>query len=69
MNDLRNCTYFNLYLAGCIKEILIPLPPIEMQKQIVAQIEGEQELVDGNKELIGIFERKIKDKIGEVWGE
>ena len=28
----------------------------------------QQVLVDGNKELITIFEQKIKAKIGEVWG-
>lgn len=36
---------------------------------MVAQIETEQEMVNGNKKLIEIFEQKIKDKIGEVWGE
>ena len=32
-------------------------------------IEAEQEMVNANKKLIEIFEQKIKDKIGEVWGE
>jgi hypothetical protein len=27
------------------------------------------EMVNGNKKLIEIYEQKIKDKIGEVWGE
>jgi len=31
--------------------------------------EAEQKLVDANKELIKIYEQKIKDKIGKVWGE
>jgi len=26
-------------------------------------------MVDGNKKLIEIYEQKVKDKIGEVWGE
>jgi len=47
----------------------IPLPPLEIQKQIVAEIEVEQKIVDQNKKLIEIFEKKIKDKIREVWGE
>lgn len=46
----------------------IPLPPLETQKQIVARIEKEQELVNANKELIAIFEQKIKDRIARVWG-
>ncbi len=47
----------------------IPFPPIETQKQIVGQIEEEQKLVDSNKKLIELFEKKIKDKIAEVWGD
>ena len=47
----------------------IPLPNIDIQHQIVARIEKEQSLVNANKELIEIFEQKIKDRIGKVWGE
>ena len=50
-------------------KLKIPLPPIEIQKEIVARIEEEQKLVDSNKKLIEIFEKKIKDKIAEVWGK
>ena len=52
-----------------IESINIPLPNIETQTQIVAQIEKEQSLVNANKELIILFEQKIKDKIASVWGE
>jgi type I restriction enzyme M protein len=52
-----------------IRTFKTPLPPIETQKEIVAKIEEEQKLVDSNKQLIEIFENKIKDKIAEVWGE
>lgn len=52
-----------------IKKIKIPLPSLKIQKQIVAQIEEEQELVEANRKLIEIFEGKIKTKIAEVWGE
>ena len=52
-----------------IRLLEISLPPLEIQKQIVAQIESERTLVESNKKLIEIFERKIKSKIAEVWGE
>jgi type I restriction enzyme M protein len=52
-----------------LKSTEIPLPHIEIQKQIVAQIEKEQELVNANKQLIEIYEQKIKDRIAKVWGE
>ncbi len=54
---------------GFIRAIKIPLAPLETQRQIVAQIEKEQELVNANKKLIEIFEQKIKDRIAKVWGE
>lgn len=47
----------------------IPLPPIEEQLAIVAEIEEEQQLVNANKELIRRFEEKIKATINRVWGE
>ena len=50
-------------------DVVIVVPPLETQKQIVAQIEEEQKLVEMNKKLIEIFEQKIKDKIKEIWGE
>ena len=52
-----------------IEETRIPVPPIETQRQIVARIEHEQQLVAAAKELIAIFEAKIKERIGKVWGE
>lgn len=51
-----------------IEGIIIPFPPIETQQQIVSQIEKEQGLVNANKQLIEIFEQKIKDRIAKVWG-
>jgi len=51
-----------------LKTIEIPLPNFDIQHQIVARIDKEQSLVNANKELIGIFEQKIKDRIGKVWG-
>lgn len=52
-----------------LKDVLIPLPSIEIQKDVVAHIEEEMSIVEQNKRLIEIFQQKIKDKIAEVWGE
>ncbi len=45
----------------------IPLPPLPIQQQIVNLIEQEQQLVNANKELIKIYEQKIKDEINKLW--
>jgi type I restriction enzyme M protein len=55
--------------AKILATFQIPLPPIDTQRQIVSQIEKEQALVNANKQLIEIFEQKIKDRIAKVWGE
>jgi len=48
--------------------LLIPLPPIEVQNEIVTKIQEEQKLIDYSKRLIEIHEAKIKSKIDVVWG-
>ncbi|MBX3481488.1 MAG: N-6 DNA methylase [Caulobacter sp.] len=47
----------------------LPLPDRKEQDRIVAEIETEQALVDGNRDLIARFERKIDAAIARVWGE
>lgn len=47
----------------------IPLPSLETQKAIVAEIEAEQALVAANRDLITRFEKKIETAIQRVWGE
>ena len=51
-----------------IKNIQIPLPPLEVQEKIVAEIEAEQQAVESCKTLIAKMEQKIAAKIAEVWG-
>jgi type I restriction enzyme M protein len=46
----------------------IALPDIDTQKIIIADIQKEQALVSGNKELIRLFEAKIEAAINRVWG-
>jgi type I restriction enzyme M protein len=52
-----------------LKSLQIPLPPLETQRAIVAEIETEQALVSANRELITRFEKKIEVVLARVWGE
>lgn len=52
-----------------LERFQISLPPIQIQEEMVAEIAREMELVNANKLLVAIFERKIKTKIAAVWGE
>lgn len=54
---------------GIVIKTPIPLPPLETQKAIVAEIESEQALVATNRELIERMEVKIQAAIARVWGE
>ena len=51
-----------------LKTLKIPLPDLEAQRAIVAEIEAEQALVNANRELIRRMEAKVKAAIDRVWG-
>jgi len=64
----------NPYIQGIIgginlkiKEIGIPLPPLEVQQEIVDELEGYQKIIEGNKKLIETYTQKIQDRINQVW--
>ncbi len=50
-----------------LSNIPIPLPPLEIQREIVARIESERAIVHGNWELIRLYEEKVKKVIERVW--
>ncbi len=50
-------------------ELQIPLPPLDVQKEIVAEIEGYQKVIDELKASINNYEKKIEATIAQVWGE
>ncbi len=52
---------------GEIEKIGIPLPSLDVQKEIVVEIEAEQSLVNANRELVTRMEGKIAAAIGRVW--
>jgi type I restriction enzyme M protein len=52
-----------------IEQIPIPLPPLAVQREIVAEIEAEQRLVEGNRQLIERMEQKVAATLARIWGE
>ncbi|MCW5853480.1 MAG: restriction endonuclease subunit S, partial [Anaerolineae bacterium] len=55
--------------GNALKRIKLPLPPFDVQQQIVAEVEAEQALVNANRELVARFEKKIQATLARVWGE
>ncbi len=68
ISDARGGNQSNLS-ATILKQYSIPLPSLETQHEIVAEIEAEQALVATNRELEERFERKIQVTLARVWGE
>ncbi len=48
-----------------LKSILIPLPPLEVQKEIVAEIEGYQKLIDGCRQVIDSWKPDVEGYLDE----
>ena len=46
----------------------IPLPPLDVQQAIVAELEAERSLVEANRELITRMESRIASAGARVWG-
>ncbi|MBI3618881.1 restriction endonuclease subunit S [Candidatus Peregrinibacteria bacterium] len=55
--------------GNALKKIQVPLPPLAIQKQIVKKIESERALVEGAKKLIEVYEGRMKETVGRVWGD
>lgn len=50
------------------KNLEIPLPPLPVQREIVAELEAERALVEANRDLITRMEQKLAAKLAEIWG-
>ena len=52
--------------AKFVKKYKIPLPPLEVQKEIVDEIEGYQKKIKAHYQSIKIIEKKIKEIIKQI---
>jgi type I restriction enzyme M protein len=56
---LSGKTAFNFVSVGTLKTIGIPLPPLEVQKEIVAEIEGYQKVINGARAVLDHYRPHI----------
>ena len=49
-----------------LRSIQIPLPPIEIQEKIVAELENYQKVIDGARVVIDLFQQKIANVLSEI---
>lgn len=60
LERLSGKTSFNFVSVGTLKKIKIPLPPIETQKEIVAELDGYQKIIDGARQVIENYKPAVK---------
>ena len=60
---------FKMANLSFIKNLEIPLPTLEIQKQIVEKIEFERSGIEKAKELLPTFKQHIKNTIAKLWSE
>jgi len=59
----------NVASVATLKRMLIPLPPLSIQEQIVAEIELKEERISELMKEIDQIQNDIQDKVAEVLGE
>ncbi len=55
--------------SDTVKCVEIPLPPLEVQKEIVSAIGEEEKAIKECKKLIKLHQEKINTKIQSIWGD
>ena len=55
--------------GNAIKHVKMPLPPLNTQRSIVAELEAEQAIIKSNRELIERFEGKIQATVARLWSD
>ena len=59
MNEMSSGSTFKEISKTSFSEIEIPLPPLEIQQQIVAELEGYQKVIDGAKQVVNNYKPTI----------
>lgn len=49
-----------------VKKFKIPLPTLEIQKQLVTEAEKEEEIIASNRRLIELMERKTEQILSDI---
>ena len=71
-NELERMSWkatFGFVSVWTLKKMKIPLPPLEIQEQIVTELDAYEKEIEAKKLEVKEIESKISMKIGEVWGE
>ena len=60
---------FRMANLGFVKKLMIPVPSLKEQHEIVSSLAETEAVAEGNSKLIRTFNQKIQDGISKVWGD
>ncbi len=69
MEDMATGGTFKEISKSSIMNLELPLPPLEVQEEIVKELEEEEKAIAECKRLIEIHQAKINTKIQSIWGD
>ena len=69
MIALANGGTFKEISKTCFSNLEIYLPPLDIQKKVIENIEEEYRLLESSKKMISIYEEKIKKVIDKLWNK
>ena len=69
MRSVSHGGTMNILSMRTLKRLRLPVPPVETQQAIVAEIAAEQALVSANHELMERMEQRIEDAVARVWAD
>ena len=69
MNDIATGGTFAEISKSKFCELEIPLPPLEVQRKIVNEVDGYQRAIDHKRSLIARIEKKIDAAVAHAWGD
>lgn len=69
LSQVSGAAIQNVASVKVLQNLIISIPPLKIQEQIVEKIEAERTLVESAQKLIAIYEQKTKDEIAKLWKE
>ena len=54
---------------GNLERIELPMPKLPVQEAVADALDVERALVEANRKLVELFEKKIQSNLAEIWGE
>ena len=64
--DQSGSSIQNVASVKILKGIKIPLPPLEKQKELISEIDEQEKIIEANRKLINIMEKKIDDILEKI---